>query len=119
MQDPKIQKNPFIVPTNDKKLIEEHFGQTSIGGDKISIAHMIAPPNWSEPFQNPDFDEYTLMVRGNLKIEVNNKQFEITKGESILVYKGSRVQYFNPFKESAEYWSICSPAFSIKLANRE
>ena len=56
-----IQKSPFVVPTTDGKVIKEHFGLTSNGSDTISIAHMVAPPGWSEPFQTPDFDEYTFL----------------------------------------------------------
>ena len=58
----KIQKNPFVVPTTDGKLIEEHFGKATDGNTAISIAHMEAPPGWSEPFQKPEFDEYTYIT---------------------------------------------------------
>ena len=118
MTKPEIQKKPFIVPTNDNKLIEEHFGKASLGG-KISIAHMVAPSNWSEPFQKPNFDEHTVIIKGKLKIIVDNDHFEICPGESILVHKGSRVQYSNPYNEPAEYWSVCNPAFTIESVNRE
>ena len=119
MTKPEIQKNPFKVPTEDDKLIEEHFGKASLGGEKVSIAHMIAPSNWSEPFQNPDFNEHTLMVRGRLQIEVDGECFVINKEESILVYKGSRVRYSNPYNDPAEYWSVCNPAFTLESVNRE
>ncbi|GAB1346813.1 hypothetical protein MASR1M104_17120 [Cloacibacterium normanense] len=59
----KIQKNPFVVPTTDGKLIQEHWGN-STGNSEISIAHMIAPPHWSEPHQTPEFDEITIIMRG-------------------------------------------------------
>ena len=60
-----IQTNPYIVPTEDGKLIEEHFGKASDGNTELSIAHMIAPPQWSEPHQNPEFDEYTYIIKGS------------------------------------------------------
>ena len=94
---PEIQKKPFKVPTGDDKIIEEHFGKASLGGERVSIANMKAPSNWSEPFQKPNFNEYTLMISGKLQIEVDGETFIIGKGESILVYKGSRVRYSNPF----------------------
>ena len=119
MKKPIIQKTPFIVPTNDNKIIEEHFGKASLGEENISIAHMTAPANWSEPFQKPEFDEYTLLINGKLKIEVDGEAFEICKGNSILVHKGSRVKYSNPFNEKVEYWSVCNPAFTIDSVNRE
>lgn len=58
------QSSPFAVPTTDGKTIEEHFGNTSTGSENVSVAHMIAPPGWSEPHQRPVFDEYTLMEKG-------------------------------------------------------
>ena len=57
-----IQNSPFIVPTDDGKIIKEHFGKASDGNSDISIAHMVAPPGWSEPFQTPEFDEYTFIL---------------------------------------------------------
>lgn len=113
------QSSPFIVPTIDGKLIEEHFGIASNGENNYSIAHMIAPPNWSEPFQNPEFDEITIMISGKKKIIVDDEEIILSKGESLLIKKGARVKYSNPFDESAEYWSICIPAFSIDKVNRE
>ncbi|MBI28283.1 MAG: cupin [Pelagibacteraceae bacterium] len=119
MPKPEIQKSPFIVPTEDKKLIEEHFGRASIGGKELSIAHMIAPAQWTEPYQKPDFDEYTMVVKGILSVEVDGEIFQISKGQSILIKKGSRVRYSNPYEEKSEYWSVCNPAFSIETVNRE
>ncbi len=113
------QDKPFIVPTTDGKLIEEHAGLTSTGSSDLSIAHMVAPPGWSEPFQNPAFDEYTLVSRGKKLFEVDGERIEVSAGESILIKKGSRVRYSNPFDEACEYWSVCLPAFSIETVNRE
>jgi len=81
-----IQQAPFVVPTTDGKLIEEHVGRVISNEPGLSIAHMVAPSGWSEPFQTPEFDEYTMLVR---------------------------------FEEEAEYWSVCVPAFSPDLVNRE
>jgi mannose-6-phosphate isomerase-like protein (cupin superfamily) len=113
------QDHPFVVPTSDGKLIEEHFGMAATGSAGLSIAHMIAPPGWIEPFQNPEFDEYTLISRGKKKFEVDGNEIVVSSGESILIRKGSRVRYSNPFEEECEYWSVCVPAFSIELVNRE
>lgn len=113
------QNSPFIVPTNDNKIIREHFGNSSTGDKNFSIAHMIAPPNWSEPFQNPNFDEVTMMIKGKKLIEIDGEKIELNSGESILIKKGARVRYSNPFNEEAEYWSMCIPAFSIDSVNRE
>ena len=113
------QDNPFVVPTTDGKLIEEHFGLVTTNDQHISIAHMIAPPGWSEPFQNPGFDEYTLVSRGRKLFEVDGKKVEVSAGQSILIKKNSRVRYSNPFNEACEYWSVCMPAFSLETVNRE
>lgn len=114
-----IQSNPFKVPVPDGKLIEEHFGLASTGHQDLSIAHMIAPPGWSEPHQWPEFDEWTLIVAGKKHIEIDGEGVELEKGQSIWIAKGARVRYSNPFEQPCEYWSICLPAFSVDLVNRE
>lgn len=116
---PFHQKNPFLVPTEDGKRIEEHFGRASYGGDRISIAHMIAPPGWSEPAQTPEFSEYTLVSRGRKKVELPDGAIVLNAGESLLVPAGVRVRYSNPFDEETEYWSVCTPAFDPDAVHRE
>ncbi len=113
------QFSPFIVPTNDGKLIEEHFGLASSGEKNYSLAHMNAPPNWSEPFQNPEFEEIIIMINGKIKIIVDDEELILQKGETLKLNKGVRVQSSNPFNESAEYWCVCIPAFSLESAHRE
>ena len=114
-----IQNSPFIVPTTDGKLIEEHFGLASDGSSELSIAHMIAPPGWSEPFQTPEFDEYTYIIKGKKQFIINDEKVILETGQSIKVLKGSRVQYSNPFELECEYIAICLPAFSLEKVNRE
>lgn len=114
-----IQKKPFIVPTNDGKLIEEHFGKAANGESSISIAHMVAAPHWSEPFQVPEFDEYTYIIKGRKQFIINDEKVILEKGQSIKIMKNARVQYSNPFDEPCEYIAICLPAFTIETANRE
>lgn len=113
------QDKPFVVPTTDGKKIEEHFGLASIHQSELSIAHMMAPAGWSEPFQNPTFDEYTLVSAGKKMFEVDGETVIVSAGESILVKAGSRVRYSNPFDAPCTYWSVCLPAFSIEAVNRE
>ena len=113
------QNSPFRVPTTDGKLIEEHYGLASTRDSGFSIAHMVAPPHWSEPFQTPEFDEVTMVVRGQKQFEVDGETVLLHAGESILIRKGTRVRYSNPFDEECEYWSCCVPAFSIDTVNRE
>ena len=114
-----IQKQPLKIPTNDGKIINEHFGIPSTKTDEFSIAYMIAPIGWSEPFQIPQFDEITFIIHGKKQIEIDNEKIILQENESILVKKGTRVRYSNPFDEPVEYISVCIPAFSIERVNRE
>ena len=114
----KIQKNPFVVPTTDGKLIQEHWGN-STGNSEISIAHMIAPPHWSEPHQTPEFDEFTIIIRGKKQFEIDGETLVLEAGQSILIEKGARIRYSNPYENPCEYLAICLPAFSMDLVNRE
>ncbi|UOQ55271.1 cupin domain-containing protein [Hymenobacter cellulosivorans] len=113
------QQNPFRVPTTDGKLIEEHIGLASTQTGTYSVAHMVAPPQWSEPHQNPQFDEITIVVRGRKRFEVDGDTIELGAGESLLIKAGARVRYSNPFEAECEYWSICVPAFSMDTVHRE
>lgn len=113
------QTNPIKVPATDGKKIEEYIGLASTQSSDYSIAHMIAPPGWSEPYQKPEFDEITILISGRKIAEVDGEKIELRAGECLLVKKGARVRYSNPFDEPAEYWSVCIPAFSIKTVHRE
>ncbi|MDG1172203.1 MAG: cupin domain-containing protein [Polaribacter sp.] len=114
-----IQKAPFVVPTTDGKLIEEHFGNATDNNSAISIAHMIAPPGWEEPFQTPKFDEFTYIIKGKKQFIIDGETIVLESGQSIKINKQTRVQYSNPFDEQCEYMAICMPAFSMDLVNRE
>ena len=114
----KVQKNPFIVPTTDGKLIEEIWGN-STGNTDVSIAHMVAPPNWSEPHQTPEFDEFTYIIKGKKQFEIDGETLVLEAGQSILIEKGARIRYSNPYENPCEYLAICLPAFSMDLVNRE
>lgn len=114
-----IQARPFVVPTDDGKVIKEHFGIASDGNNEISIAHMVAPAGWSEPFQTPEFDEYTFIIKGKKQFIIDDEIIVLEKGQSIKILKNTRVQYSNPFTEPCEYLAICLPAFSMDSVNRE
>jgi len=114
-----LQTKPFVVPTTDNKLIEEHFGKASINAGEFSFAHMLAPPKWSEPFQTPEFDEVTYVFAGRKMIEVDGEEIILGKNQSIFIKRGTRVRYSNPFDEPCEYISVCIPAFAIENVYRE
>lgn len=118
MKKYRVQTRPFVVPTTDGKLIEEYWGN-STRNSEISIAHMVAPPNWSEPHQTPEFDEFTLIISGKKHFEIDGDSVILEKGQSILIEKGARVRYSNPFRQPCEYIAICLPAFSMDLVHRE
>ncbi|PHQ29526.1 cupin domain-containing protein [Leeuwenhoekiella nanhaiensis] len=114
-----IQKKPFVVPTDDGKYIGEHFGKASTGQSDLSIAHMVAPPHWSEPFQTPEFDEYTFIISGQKQFDINGEQLTLKAGESIQIKAGTRVRYSNPFDAPCTYISVCKSAFDFEKVNRE
>jgi len=114
-----LQKSPFCVPTTDGKIIEEHFGNATDQNSDVSIAHMVAPAGWSEPFQTPEFDEYTYIIRGKKQFIIEGETLVLEAGQSIKIQKNTRVQYSNPFEEICEYLAICLPAFSMTLVHRE
>ncbi|AUC77426.1 cupin domain-containing protein [Olleya sp. Bg11-27] len=114
-----IQNSPFVVPTTDGKLIEEHVGLATDGNKELSIAHMVAPAGWSEPFQTPEFDEYTYIIKGKKQFIIEGEEIILEASQSIKIEKNTRVQYSNPFTIACEYIAICTPAFSIDLVNRE
>ncbi|MBF5026409.1 cupin domain-containing protein [Planobacterium oryzisoli] len=114
----KIQRTPFQVPTTDGKTILEHFGSSN-QNPEVSIAAMIAPAGWSEPFQTPEFDEYTLVLQGRKQFELEGETIVLHQGESIRISGGTRVRYSNPFLEECHYVSVCLPAFSIETVHRE
>ncbi len=94
------------------KVIAEYVGRLNTGGSALSIAHMISPHGWKEPGQTPEFDEYTLVLRGALCVETRVLGIEVRAGEALLAPKGEWVRYSTPREGGAEYVAICLPAFS-------
>ena len=114
-----LQKTPIIVPTTKEKVIEEHQGKVATQNNGISIAHMIAPAGWSEPFQTPEFAEYTYIIRGKKQFIIEGETVVLEAGQSIKIEANTRVQYSNPFSEECEYIAICTPAFDFTKVHRE
>lgn len=113
-------KSPSIIPAAGtlNKKIEEFFGIVNSNDYNLSIAKMTSPEGWVEPFQCPKFDEYTLVLKGKLKITTKEDEYIVNEGEAILTGKDELVQYSTPFDGGAEYIAICLPAFSPYLVNR-
>jgi quercetin dioxygenase-like cupin family protein len=113
------QKNPVRIPVPGNKTILEHFGLLANSVSTFSVARMIAPPEWGEPWQAPDFDELTLMVRGKIQVETDQGTYVLSAGDSFFSGRGNRVRYSNPFHAESEYWAVCIPAFTPGAANRD
>ena len=101
------------------KTIEEFIGRVNSGTTAISIAHMRSPEGWSEPAQTPEFDEYTLVLHGMLRVTHKQGAINVREGEAIIAHRGEWVQYSSPEPGGAEYIAVCIPAFSPKTVHRE
>lgn len=116
----KIEKPTVIEAAGSGgKLIQEFFGRVNSGEEGISIALMRSPAGWSEPGQMPEFDEYTVVLKGTLHVLSHHGMFDVRPGEAILVPKGQWVRYSTPRPEGAEYVAVCLPAFSTAIAHRD
>jgi mannose-6-phosphate isomerase-like protein (cupin superfamily) len=114
-------KSPSIIKAagNREKIIMEFFGHVNSKTSEVSIAHMTSPEGWEEPGQKPEFNEYTLVLKGKLRITTRNEEFEVTAGQGIMTAKDEWVQYSTPFKGGAEYIAVCLPAFSPDIVHRD
>jgi len=114
-------KSPSIITAagNKPKKIEEFFGRVNSKTDSVSIARMTSPSGWVEPGQRPDFDEYTVVLKGQLRVKTAKETFEIKAGEAIIAQKGEWIQYSTPGPEGAEYIAVCLPAFSPDTVHRD
>ncbi len=114
-------KKPAIVKAagNKPKIIEEYIGRVNSATTTISVARMVSPGGWEEPPQTPRFSEYTLVLKGLLRIETQSEVFEVGAGQAIILEPGERVRYSTPAPEGAEYIAICLPAFSHETVRRE
>ncbi len=101
------------------KLIEEFVGRVNSGTTAVSVARMRSPSGWLEPGQTPEFDEYTVVLRGSLHVKVSGEEFDIEPGQAILVEAGQWVQYSTPSPKGAEYMAVCIPAFSPATVHRD
>ena len=101
------------------KLIDEYVGRVNSGSTAVSIAHMRSPGGWSEPRQRPEFHEYTVVLKGMLRVEHDGGSFDVRAGQAILASPGEAVRYSTPQADGAEYIAVCLPAFSPDTVHRE
>lgn len=116
-----IINRPTVVQAagNKEKIIEEYFGMVNSRSAEVSVALMRSPSGWAEPGQRPDFDEYTVVLKGTLQVKTRDGVHDVRAGEAILVSRGEWVQYGSPGAEGAEYVAICLPAFSPDTVHRD
>jgi mannose-6-phosphate isomerase-like protein (cupin superfamily) len=112
---------PSIIKAegNKPKIIEEYIGRVNTQTDDISIARMKSPEGWVEPGQTPEFEEFTLVIRGNLNVKTKESNISLKEGQAILIRGGEWVQYSSPEPGGAEYISVCLPAFSPISVHRD
>jgi mannose-6-phosphate isomerase-like protein (cupin superfamily) len=104
---------------NKPKLIDEYIGRVNSGDAGISIAHMRSPGGWVEPGQRPDFDEYTVVISGALRVEHEGGALEVLAGQAVITRAGEWIRYSTPEEGGAEYVAICLPAFSPDTVHRD
>ena len=116
---PAVIKAPTRIEVPGNKLVEEYIGRVNSGHPAVSVAHMRSPSGWSEPGQQPEFDEFTIVLRGSLRVESKDEVLEVAAGQAVVAKRGEWVRYSTPGPEGAEYIAVCVPAFSLGAAHRD
>ena len=118
---PSYIKAATIIPAagNRPKVIEEYIGRVNSNTADVSIARMKSPSGWAEPGQTPEFDEYTVVLKGILRVETGEGTFDVCAGQAIMTRRGEWVRYSSPGTDGAEYVAVCLPAFSPETVHRE
>ena len=104
---------------NKPKLIDEYIGRVNSKTSAASVAHMRSPHGWLEPGQTPEFDEFTIVLKGLLRVEHNGGSLDVKAGQAIVVHAGEWVRYSTPQEGGAEYIAVCLPAFSMETVHRD
>jgi ethanolamine utilization protein EutQ len=114
---PQLIAAPTLIPVPGNKIIEEFIGRVNSGDAQASVARMRSPARWSEPGQRPEFDEFTVVLQGVMRVEHEGGATDVQAGQAIIARKGEWVRYSTP--EGAEYVAICVPAFSPETVHRD
>ena len=117
----KLIQTPSIITSagNKPKRIEEYVGRVAGGDEAVSVARMVSPAGWVEPAQQPQFDEYTVVLRGTLKVTTSEDELDVHAGQAVIAPRGERVQYSTPGPDGAEYIAVCLPAFHPDTVHRD
>jgi mannose-6-phosphate isomerase-like protein (cupin superfamily) len=115
-----IEKPTRITAAGNKpKLIDEYVGRVNNGEGRLSVAHMRSPGGWVEPGQRPEFDEYTVVLKGTLRVDFEGGSLDVRAGQGVLAKGGEWIRYSTPDPEGAEYIAVCLPAFSPATVHRD
>jgi len=118
---PTFITKPSVIQAagNKPKIVEEFIGRVNSQSSAVSIARMKSPGGWIEPGQTPEFDEYTIVLNGTLRVTTRNGSQDVAAGQAIIVSRGEWVQYSTPDPQGAEYIAVCLPAFSPAIVLRD
>lgn len=104
---------------NKPKLIDEYIGRVNSNTNGVSVAVMESPCGWTEPGQRPEFDEFTVVLRGSLHVKHDGGEFDVNEGQALIAPAGEWIQYSTPGDDGAQYVSVCIPAFSPDTVHRD
>jgi len=104
---------------NKPKLIDEYVGRVNSQHSALSVAHMRSPQGWTEPGQTPEFDEFTIVLRGLLRVTSKAGMLDVSAGQAVVAHAGEWIQYSTPEPDGAEYIAVCLPAFSMDTVHRD
>jgi mannose-6-phosphate isomerase-like protein (cupin superfamily) len=104
---------------NKPKLIDEYIGRVNTRTGSLSVAHMRSPQGWEEPGQAPEFDEFTVVLKGLLRVRHKGGEMDVSAGQAVIAHAGEWVQYLTPAEGGAEYIAVCLPAFSMESVHRD
>ena len=118
---PTLIEKPSVIAAagNKPKIIEEFVGRVNSRTDALSVARMQSPSGWVEPGQTPEFDEFTVVLRGSLRLTTRGGVHDVHAGQAVIAHAGEWVQYSTPGPDGAEYIAVCLPAFSIDTVHRD
>ena len=113
------QPTRITAAGNKPKLIDEYIGRVNSRTGDVSVAHMRSPQGWQEPGQTPEFDEFTVVLKGILRLEHKDGTMDVSAGQAVIAHRGEWVRYSTPAEGGAEYIAVCLPAFSMDTVHRD
>lgn len=113
------QPTRITAAGNKPKLIDEYIGRVNSKTSAASVAHMRSPQGWEEPGQKPEFDEFTIVLKGMLRVEHKGGTLDVNAGQAVIAHSGEWIRYSTPLESGAEYIAVCLPAFSMDTVHRD